>query len=463
MTVYFGQSCGSIAFLIRSDLFCCILSIAYKYPYVFLFFFRSFGTAFARARRLVSGAVEPHDAPSPFQYFNLLKLLNRPLGQINLVEENVEFRTGGKVRPHTFYIKVLFIETTDEGPKTIRWSVIAKVMGRIEESNDKALNIRGKLEREILIYSTVLKSFDAFQQLWPAVEIKYCDLFPICYGCAFSLENEDAERADHTAAILLQNLESSYQFIMEPCDIDLARLIVKRLALLHATPIALAMQSSNSYMTKLENTMIGDIRFDPEFNNSNEFLIISNILYGHPDYTQYLASLSYHLALCAHNLHSDCIKEVPAWTTICHRKCSIRKIMHKQEGGSDDNRGDIKFVDTRYMEHDSCVSDLVFFMLTSIPRHVLDRYFDDILQTYFSEFNRIMSVAYIQLPEHTYENFVAEFDRRAEWNIGPILFEIGRLHFDGKFGQSPMRGVSYVTKLKEVLSFMKDKGWLKRE
>ncbi|XP_019768355.2 uncharacterized protein LOC109543212 [Dendroctonus ponderosae] len=422
---------------------------------------KSIRAAYARALRLILRPDGPHNAPSPFQFFNLLTLLGRPLDQIKLVEENVEFRTGATHRPHTFHIKVLLVETTATEPKEIHWNVIARVMGHIDESNKKSVNIRSKFEREILMYLTAFKSLDKFQRLFPAVGINYCDLFPICYGCAFSVMNQNTGRADHTAAILLQNLKaSSYHFIPEPCDIALARLIVKRLALFHATPIAMAMQTINRYLHKLHSRMTGDIKFDPEYNASEEFEIISDTLYGDPELTQYLAAINHQLGLCAYNIDSNNDIENPAWTTICHRRCSIRKIMQRFQDGDDRER--IKFVDTKYMEYDSCATDLLFFMLTSLTKAVLDKYFDDILQTYFSEFSRIMSIACIQLPEYTYQNFVTEFELRALSYMGPVFFEIRRIYFDGIFGSKPIRGMSYETKLKEVVSFVKDKGWLKR-
>ncbi|XP_019768351.1 uncharacterized protein LOC109543207 [Dendroctonus ponderosae] len=395
----------------------------------------------------------------PFNYHNLIKLLRTSSPDITLLSEETVFDRDPTVHPHMYFLRVQLAEMVGHQRTVKTLDVVAKVLGVIPPDNLEKTNICLKMEKEIRMYLNVVQKYDVSQMSWISLDHKYSDLFPLCYGCAISLENNAATRADHTAAILLQNLDPlGFEKLREPCNYEIAALIIKRLALFHATPIATAMHTSSRYLSRQENRLSRQSRFD-RGHVVEELKKIGLVITPDSDMYRYMGVIDYHLQRYANHTHGAYAPEVRSWTTIAHSKCSLRNIMYKPAGNN--SSADLKFLDTGYMELDSCASDLAVFMLTSMTAEVLENSFDDLLNIYHTEFSRCMSLAYIELREHTFESFLTEFENRVVCNIGAIVFEIGHLHFDNIEGLHNIFGMSYRAKIDYIIRFMVRKNWIK--
>lgn len=429
-------------------------------------FYRAIGRAVQRAHRMFAPRPQSIEVlpeviiTEPFRYHNLIKLLRPSSPDIALLSEKILYDRDPFVYPHKYYLRVELAETV-RGQRTIKTlNVTVKVLGFKRANTMEKKNISFKMEKEIAMYLNVVQEFDQYQMTCFFFDRKYSELFPLCYGCSLSLENDNAEEADHSAAILLQNLDPlGFEQIGEPCDFEVAKLILNRLAQLHATPIAMSMHLGNRFVSMRETYLRRHRSFehrDVLEEQRRILLAITPDSYLYP----YMGMVSCHLQRYANNAHRDygSSTEVHAWSTISHGKCSLRHIMYKPA----DRNGpaDLKFLDPAHMEYDSCLSDLTFFMLTSVSAEVLDDHYNDLLTTYHTEFTRCMSLAYINLADHSFPSFRNEFEKKVVCNIGAILFEIGNLHYDNLQGWHHIMGATYKTRIEQVIKFMVMKNWL---
>lgn len=361
-----------------------------------------------------------------------------------VTSEETNYMSPPGTHPFTFLIKI-FVEV----PANAYMYVMAKVIGKCVRDVEKD-HVYLHMHREIMMYNSALRSVHSFHSGWTPLDIRYMDLFPHCYGATFSMVNDVADKPDYTATILLRDIShDGYIQIMRPCSFVLAELIIKRLALLHATPIGMSSQMYLRYTDTVESHMRQISYFRDNLDLAGEQARISKLISGHPVLNGYQEVIFHHLDKYATNNHKIRRGFISPWTTICHSCCSIRKIMLRPE--TETHYPNVKFLGTRYLEIDSCISDLIFFMLTSTSDHVLTSLFDVLLITYFDEFKRAVSFFYVDILAYNYQTFRTEFLTQIECNIGRVLFEVGRL-YDGE---------SYNIKMMNLLLFMSGQNWLK--
>ncbi|KAH1006855.1 uncharacterized protein LOC109543199 [Dendroctonus ponderosae] len=389
----------------------------------------------------------------PFSHHNLIKLLRTSSPEITLLSEETVFASDPAVHPLKYFLRVQLFEPVRGQQRVKTLDVVAKVLGvNKREFDEHRAIICFKMEKEVRMYSNVVQSYDQYYMTSIFFDQKYSELFPLCYGAALSLENNFAETVDQTASILIQNLGPlGYERFREPCNFEMAKLIIKRLAQLHATPIAISLQTRISALSTYNNQLHIRTRCEKR-DYGEELRRICLVITPESDMYRYINVIENHLLRYGYFDNRSYSLLVDLWNTIAHGKCSIRNMMYKPA----DHNGpaNVKFLDPGHMEVDSCAGDLVYFMFTSIDTDVLEEYFENILDCYYTEFSRCLALAYVNAENHTYLNFRNEFLKICMSSVGGILFEIGRLHFDNNEGLESIMGISYRVKIDRVIRLM---------
>lgn len=413
-----------------------------------------FRSVVERVQGVLRRGAQSAETTSSIVKCNLLKSLriDFPLN-FSIVSQEVMPELISPNNPHILRFKVGLKNDTEES--IIYLNLIAKVVAdeeRIDVMKNYAyLNVK----KEIVMYRFFMSVLERFQMSWGPLERRYCDLFPKCLGANFCLLNDQGDNLEPGIAIVTQNLKKiGFSGIMAPCSADDAIVIVKRLALLHATPLAASYQAYDPYLPRVRNAL----RIIPpeKVDFHREYDRICSALAGQLDWPQNMPKIRAHLLNYCMNISHRNIEPNSIWATVCHSKCSMRKIMIKRNTG-ENSVPDIKFLGLHHLQLDSCASDVMFFLLTSVHRDVLNSDYISLKSIYFMEFHRLLSYNFIELPEYTFFQFVDECRRQVPSNIARIFCEIGRLYHDGERGRTPVMGTNYCSKL--IDAYNRTKKW----
>lgn len=238
-------------------------------------------------------------------------------------------------------------------------------------------------KKELYFYRHTLKGYRAIQLEHGIKEDELCILAPKYFGGRLGVENDEV--FDKQAAIVLENLKMKgydTKDRINGMDKVHTEYAIRQLAKLHAFTIALKIKKPEyfgEYIQKIltqgvnktaENCVIGMIR--------KGLQDLSNL----PDSKPHIERINRTIEYGIKNFHGTEIEE--PWGTMIHNDFWVNNMMfrHKEDGSI----MDMKIVDFQLCTYQYGMCDLIFFLLSSAQKDVLDDHLDYMLEVYYDAF-----------------------------------------------------------------------------
>lgn len=88
------------------------------------------------------------------------------------------------------------------------------------------------------------------------------------------------------------------------------------------------------------------------------------------------------------------------FNTICHNDFWVNNMMIKYEEGKPES---LKIYDFQLTKYEPGITDLIFFLFTSINYDLLSESFDELVKQYYNELIRVLEIHSFAVDQHTYE------------------------------------------------------------
>ncbi|XP_012522802.1 uncharacterized protein LOC105828823 [Monomorium pharaonis] len=193
---------------------------------------------------------------------------------------------------------------------------------------------------------------------------------------------QDPQRFDEQAAIVLENLKS-HNYITQDRIVGLDKMhmdfAISHLAKLHAITIGLKFKKPEFF----KKTVLPILEFN--MNNAAERGTQDMIQKAHNDYKHMKEAETYldRIQKTIEFAHNNVTPEEP-WATLVHHDFWVNNMMFKyDESGKPIN---MKIVDFQLTVYNYGVDDLVFFLISSSRKDVLDNHLDDMIDFYYDSF-----------------------------------------------------------------------------
>lgn len=195
-------------------------------------------------------------------------------------------------------------------------------------------------------------------------------------------------------------------------NLPTAKVVVKKLAIFHATSLALKLTQPAAFKIKIRAFFNPFKLLDSEWKKM--FDSWETTLKENPETEMLLPRIMPKLKKQAS------YKPREPFVTLAHTDLWINNIMVKDVDGEIEN---VKFVDFQFPDYKSPVADLIFFLFSSVSTDVLSEYLDDLLEYYYIHFIEMLSQLNCELSFLTWDFFLDEIKIEAQ------VFEIYHLAF----------------------------------
>lgn len=257
--------------------------------------------------------------------------------------------------------------------------------------------------KEERFYAVILPELRRFQQEQHKRDT--LDMFPSCLGARLNLQGTHI--VDDDAVLLLENLKTK-GFIccdrMTGFNLPEAELVLKDLAWFHALPLAYKLTHPEQFKLfepYLQKINIGQEMFDECPHRFVEYLNTHLKLSG-TEFDRFEKGMYKGFEFAKH---------FPAgngkFATIVHRDFWVNNAMILY-----DNNTPIKskLLDFQVLTVGSPISDLVFFLFTSIQQSVLEKHYEKLVQVYYESFVKCMRDVNCDTSYYTIDRFKEEID-----------------------------------------------------
>ncbi|VEN48156.1 unnamed protein product [Callosobruchus maculatus] len=239
------------------------------------------------------------------------------------------------------------------------------------------------------------------------------DCFARCYGARISL-NKNGDTVDEDAALILENLHASgYKNVDRLLCFDLSttRLVLKDLANLHATVIALKLKKPEVFQKRVK-------AFCHDYIPKKDIIqpmqaILKRILEENEKCRHLASKISYW------GENEDQRKPREPFATLMHYDMWVNNTMQKfVDGVPVDN----KIVDFQIYTYRSAASDVFFLLFSSVQLEVLKRCLDSLLEYYHEHFIAVLEMLKCDTNQFGFQKFLEEMKLEAEYEFDHALY-----------------------------------------
>lgn len=405
----------------------------------------------------------------------LERLLSKSFGEnIKIIEENYSLLTAPGEHYGSVMLAVETVTKREDG-KEEKFHLVAKLLP-VNDLLRLAFDIYVTFKKEVIAYTQMIPALVELQEEYHVPKERFIDnFFPKCYGARISM-NEDSDKVDEDAVLIFENLKiQGYKTEdrLVGFDYESAKIVLRDLAIIHATPIALKLLKPQEFEAKVRPSLIqykGLEVLPPEVGQSFHDVIMETAE-KIEELQPHLPRLKKLVDYFAVHPFVDRPPPTEPWGTIQHSDywVSNTMLLRDHNGKPVSN----KMVDLQFLCYSTAPRDLIFFMFTSIINSVLDKHFDEFIKIYYDSFIETLKDYNIDLTQFSWESFQDELNVTAPNEmyhvlllLKPICTEKEKiLHSAEEFVESDwsrkdLLGPNHRRKLRDtVLAFVKH-NWL---
>lgn len=358
--------------------------------------------------------------------------------------------------------------TVSRSNKTETMNLVAKLPPTSEYLLD-LFNSPITFKKELEFYSTLTKEFEKLQLDCGIEEENLSILVPKYFGGRLGLRNPD--KFDEQAAIILENLKyNGYgtEDRIYGLDEKHTKFALEELAKLHGLTVALKLKKPQIF-EKIKEDVMSDV-----LNETTEKCVLDMVRKAQADVKDieevkpYLDRIERTIEYGV-ELNKNAAKPEEPWATLVHNDFWVNNMMFKH-----DDRGEpvsVKIVDFQLCAYNYGLHDLIFFLVSSANKDILDHKLDDMIDFYYHSFIKSLEMLKVDTEKFPKERF----DEILKL-CGPIKFnqclmmvqviqapkdntpEMNNLDVDG-FLNRKVDGV-YREKLLHIVQLFVKRGWL---
>ncbi|XP_056638687.1 uncharacterized protein LOC130446441 [Diorhabda sublineata] len=295
------------------------------------------------------------------------------------------------------------------------------IIAKVAATNEFVGSTSYMTKSELLFYQEIIPAIESFSERHGLPKPSF---FPKFMGGRLNLTG--GTTADDNAVILIENL-LGFENVDRHVGFDLVttKYILKDLATFHAIPIAMKLLEPELFETKLKANCYGlilpkRIEYDENGAEIEAVGFPENTLEGHiflikllqqderyieasKKYEKFYNRIKNIISREATKLfHSE---PVDPYATLVHQDMWINNIMLVfQDGRSIEN----KFIDFQICRITSPITDLLFFLFTSVQTSCLKSHLDALITHYHDHFVEILKTSGCYNSQFSYENFLKE-------------------------------------------------------
>ncbi|KAI4504806.1 hypothetical protein M0802_000356 [Mischocyttarus mexicanus] len=312
--------------------------------------------------------------------------------------------------------------------------IIAVTVNFIEKFSTNTLNLVVKLPPEsphlMDLFNSPLtfqKELNFYNKIVPALTDIYRSLnlkneffIPRYIGGRLGLKSPD--KFDSQGAIILENLKSSNYTIQDRIigmDLDHVKFAVKKLATLHAMMIGLKIKKRDFF----ENTVLSTLV--PPANEASLSCVNSMIIKAHENLKcikeakPYLESIE---ATLKFKSTANIINKEDLWATMVHNDFWVNNMLFQHDASG--NITDLKIVDFQLCIYSYGIDDLIFFLISSSTKEILDNNLDDMIDLYYDSFIGVLKMLKIDTEDYGKSTFLELLNKHAHRKFAQCIFMV---------------------------------------
>nr|XP_050857584.1 uncharacterized protein LOC127067095 isoform X1 [Vespula vulgaris] len=312
--------------------------------------------------------------------------------------------------------------------------ILAVTVNTIENSSSKTLNVVAKLppksaylvdlfnspltfKKELNFYSDVVP---ALKDIYRSSNLQEEVSVPRYFGGRLGLENPD--KFDLQAVIILENLKSSGYSVQDRImgmDLEHVKHAVKELAKLHAMIIGLKINRRDFF----KNTIL-PVLVSPT-NETAVKCVMDMIHKAHEDLKHleeakpYMESVE--ATLKSTNISNETEKD-DLWATIVHKDFWVNNMLFCHD--SSGHITDMKIVDFQLCIYDYGVEDLIFFLISSAKKEVIDNNLDDMINLYYDSFIDVLKMLKVDTEQYSKSKFLELLNKCAPMKFAQCIMMV---------------------------------------
>ncbi|XP_014488120.1 PREDICTED: uncharacterized protein LOC106751660 isoform X2 [Dinoponera quadriceps] len=322
-------------------------------------------------------------------------------------------------------------------------------------------------QKELAFYSTVAPEFLKLQNEngipWEELSV----ITPRFVAGRLGLR--DPQRFDEQAAIILENLKhQDYTTQDRIVGLDKVHMdfAIGHLAKLHAITICMKLKKPEFFQEKVLPAL------DYSLNEGAKNGMLDMVTKAHNDYKEipeaepYLKRIE---KMIEHGYRTVVTPEEP-WRTLVHNDFWVNNMLFKyDEAGKPVN---MKIVDFQLTAYDYGVNDLIFFLLSSSRREVLDDHLEDMIDLYYDSFVHCLKSLGVDAAMFPKDKFIEHLNQCAPIKFNQCIMMVQVIQaargtvtntsMDDEKGvfAGGINDANYKQKLLHILSTFDRKGWL---
>lgn len=267
-------------------------------------------------------------------------------------------------------------------------------------------NIPVTFKKEVGVYKVIQPTLNEFGREKGISNL--IEIFAKYNGSRVSL-NPNTEDVDRDAVLLMDNLkvagfESKDRFI--GFDYDCTKLLLRDLATLHASVIALKLEKPEVFKKKILPYLSKDFFFDAGDEQLGHFIetLKGVALKANPACAVHLPKVEERFLKIVDSYKSEAVPREP-WATFIHGDLWVNNVLLKFENGKPVKH---KMIDFQLIEYNSAANDVLFLLYSSVELSLLEKHVDDFLKMYHEYFIETLQKLDCDTAQFSYESFLEE-------------------------------------------------------
>ncbi|XP_071050745.1 uncharacterized protein [Onthophagus taurus] len=272
----------------------------------------------------------------------------------------------------------------------------------------KMFNTSVTFKKEISFYHDIVPTLNEFGEEKGIKNIMH--FTAKCVGARISLDPNSTE-VDTDAILLLENIKVKGFTVADRFigfNMDETKLILRDLAVFHATPLALKLQKPEVFNKKIRPYLNRDFNFKPEEESFQKFMsLIKEKTSSNPKLGALLERIE-NMSRKAFDLVLEKLDPNELYATMVHNDFWVNNTMLKY----DENGKVIEniMVDFQVLEYNSPATDLLFLLYSSVQLEVIENNVDYFIRYYFDHFLETLKKLDCDTEQFTFDTFLDDID-----------------------------------------------------
>lgn len=323
-------------------------------------------------------------------------------------------------------------------------------------------------KKELEFYSIVAPEFLNLQNESGIPQEALSVIVPQFLGGRLGLR--DPQRFDEQAVIVLENLKNhNYTMQDRIAGLDKTHMdfAISHLAKLHAITIGLKLKKPEFFKKMVLPSLQSCV------NEAAEKGVIDMVQKAHNDYKDIEEAKAYLDRIektIEYGFKNDRVTPEEPWATLVHNDFWVNNMMFKyDESGKPIN---MKIVDFQLTIYDYGVNDLIFFLISSSRKEILDNHLDDMIDFYYDSFIESLKSLSIDTNAFPKNQFMRQLNQCAPVKFNQCIMMVQVIQAArGSVKQTTetadecvfaggIDDVNYKQKMLHILSIFDQKGWL---